>query len=126
MIAWAGHLLWILFGPGTWGSGGNMVAWVICGCIGFGWLHAKEKARHIQRLAQAAAHHKELLAQADAHHAEMKQQLAAHCADVKEHVTTVADGPVSGGAGSNPAGAGLPADGPVVPPPATRKGGDRM
>ena len=29
-----------------------------------------------------------------------------------------ADGPVSGGAGGNPAGAGLTADGPVVPPPA--------
>ena len=22
-----------LFGPGTWGTGGNMVAWVICGAI---------------------------------------------------------------------------------------------
>lgn len=30
-----GHLLWILFGPGTWGSGGNMVAWVLCGIITF-------------------------------------------------------------------------------------------
>lgn len=23
-----------LFGPGTWGTGGNMVAWVICGLMG--------------------------------------------------------------------------------------------
>ena len=22
-----GHILWILFGPGTYGAGGNMVAW---------------------------------------------------------------------------------------------------
>lgn len=41
------HLLWILFGPSTWGAGGNMVAWVICGALGFGWLHGNEKARHV-------------------------------------------------------------------------------
>jgi len=23
-----------LFGPGTWGTGGNLVAWVICGVLG--------------------------------------------------------------------------------------------
>lgn len=29
-----------LFGPGTWGTGGNLVAWVICGAIAgaAGWL----------------------------------------------------------------------------------------
>lgn len=58
---YTGHLLWILFGPGTWGSGGNMVAWVICGCIGFSWLHAKEKARHLAKMAQAARHHQDQL-----------------------------------------------------------------
>lgn len=25
-----------LFGPGTWGTGGNLIAWVICGAIGAG------------------------------------------------------------------------------------------
>lgn len=28
-----GHLLWILFGPSAWGTGGNLVAWVLCGVI---------------------------------------------------------------------------------------------
>jgi hypothetical protein len=90
-----------LFGPGTWGTGGNMVAWVICGFIGFGWLHAKQKAQHVQVLAQAARHHKELMAQAATHHQELKAHVTAHCADVCEHVSAVAE------------------DGPVVPPPAT-------
>jgi len=26
-----------LFGPGTWGAGGNLVAWVICGAIAGTW-----------------------------------------------------------------------------------------
>jgi hypothetical protein len=55
-------VLTALFGwPGTWGTGGNMVAWVICGCIGFSWLHGKEKARHLQKMAQAARHHADQL-----------------------------------------------------------------
>jgi hypothetical protein len=57
-----------LFGPGTWGTGGNMVAWVICGCIGFGWLHSKEKARHILKMNQAKAHHDEQIALLKAQH----------------------------------------------------------
>jgi hypothetical protein len=34
------HLLDDLFGPGTWGTGGNMVAWVICGVLAVtgGWI----------------------------------------------------------------------------------------
>ncbi len=27
------HILLDLFGPGTWGAGGNLVAWVICGAL---------------------------------------------------------------------------------------------
>ena len=50
-----------LFGPGTWGTGGNMVAWIICGCIGFGWLHSKEKARHLAHMDKLEQHHKEVL-----------------------------------------------------------------
>jgi hypothetical protein len=61
-----GHLLWILFGPSTWGAGGNMAAWVICGSLGFGWLHSKEKARHLLRIKQAQDHHeKQMQAIAD-------------------------------------------------------------
>lgn len=59
-LHWLGHLLWILFGPGTWGSGGNMVAWVICGGIGFTWMHVKAEARHAEALVQQARHHQEL------------------------------------------------------------------
>lgn len=29
-------LLRDLFGPGTWGAGGNLIAWVLCGAIGAG------------------------------------------------------------------------------------------
>ena len=70
------HWLADLFGPGTWGTGGNMVAWVICGTLGFGWLHGKEKARHLARMRQADAHHAELMVQAQQHHEEMKQHVA--------------------------------------------------
>jgi hypothetical protein len=65
-----GHILWILFGPSTWGAGGNMVAWVICGVLGFGWLHAKEKARHLAKMTQAQKHHQEQMELAEKHHQE--------------------------------------------------------
>jgi hypothetical protein len=87
--------LWILFGPSTWGAGGNMVAWVICGVIGFGWLHSKEKARHLQKMAQAKLHHQALLDQAKAQHEDMKRHVAAHCSDLKEHVSVVAAPPAA-------------------------------
>jgi hypothetical protein len=106
-------LFWrTLFGPGTWGSGGNLVAWVICGGMAFGWTWLLQHERHLQALTLAVQHHKAQLAQAQAHH----DQLMAHV------TAMAADGPVSGGAGSNPAEAGLPADGPVVPPPAAWEG----
>jgi hypothetical protein len=75
------HLLWILFGPGAWGTGGNMVAWVICGALGFGWLHSKEKARHLARMTQAARHQKELLDQAAEHHEDMKRHVTETIGD---------------------------------------------
>jgi len=91
-----------LFGwPGTWGTGGNMVAWVICGTLGLGWLHAKEKARHLQRMAQAARHHQEQMALAAEHHQALKEhvsaQLAAHCADLRQHISAQAAAPERGG-----------------------------
>ena len=79
-----------LFGAGTWGTGGNMVAWVICGAIGGAWLHGKEKARHLQKMAQAARHHQEQMTLAQEHQDELKRQLAAHCADIKDHVSATA------------------------------------
>ena len=96
-----------LFGwPDAWSTGGNMVAWVICGALGGVWLRRKLIAHHAQMLAQAAQHHKEQMAQAQVHHEDMKRHIAAHCSDVKEHVSAMA--------------------GPAVPPPATRKRGERM
>lgn len=71
------NILTDLFGPGTWGTGGNMVAWVICGCIGFGWLHAKEKARHLAKMRQADDQHAELMAQGAEHHEALKEHITA-------------------------------------------------
>lgn len=71
------NILTDLFGPGTWGTGGNMVAWVICGCIGFGWLHGKEKARHLAKMRQAQEHHEALMAKADEHHEALKEHITA-------------------------------------------------
>jgi plasmid maintenance system killer protein len=95
-----------LFGPGTWGAGGNLVAWVLCGGLGFGWLHAKEQARHLARMlqaeqhhealqAQAAAHHEALAVQAAEHHAELKAQAAEHHEALKAHVTAVVPKPAA-------------------------------
>jgi len=70
-------LFWnTLFGPGTWGSGGNMVAWVFCGGLSFLWLNVIQKERHIQAMAQARRHHDEKMAQADRHHEDMKKHVA--------------------------------------------------
>jgi hypothetical protein len=95
------HTIWtVLFGwPGTWGAGGNMVAWVICGVISFGWLRAKMRAHHVAQLAQAARHQKELRDQAEAHHLELRRlaekhhlqaldRLEAHHEALKAHVTS--------------------------------------
>ena len=78
-----------LFGAGTWGAGGNLVAWVLCGGLGFGWLHAKEKARHLARKLQAQQHHQELLDQAQEHHEALMAQADEHHEALKAHVTAV-------------------------------------
>ena len=82
------HTIWtVLFGwPGTWGAGGNMVAWVICGAISFGWLRAKLHAHHVAQLAQAARHHKEQLAQAAEHQKALAQQAARQHEQVLDRV----------------------------------------
>lgn len=49
-----------LFGAGTWGAGGNLVAWVLCGGLAFSWSHAKAEARHQEALAQQRKQHAEL------------------------------------------------------------------
>jgi voltage-gated potassium channel len=64
---------------------------------------------------------------ADGRHVLLQQHVErvvkGHCADLKAHVSLVVAGrPVSGGAGDNPAlSEGLPADEPVVPPPAATR-----
>jgi len=116
-----------LFGwPAAWGTGGNLIAWVICGALGGLLLRAKLQAHQVALMAQAARHHKELMAQAAEHHQALKEhvsvQLAAHCTDLKEHISKVADAQVSGGAGANPASQGFAADQPQADPAGTPAG----
>lgn len=95
------HWLADLFGPGTWGTGGNMVAWVICGIIAGLWLHAKLKAQHAaatalarlhhkQALEQSAAQHKDLMAQQARNHAAVNRRLEDHAALIASAVTAPA------------------------------------
>lgn len=91
----------------------------------FAWLtghHAGSKAA-AKVHEQVKAAEKRIAEEADKRHVIMQRHIervvSGHCADVMHHVSVVADGPAKGGAGSNPAGAGLNAEGPVVPPPAT-------
>ena len=51
-----------LFGAGTWGTGGNLVAWVLCGAVAGLWLRAKLKAHE----ALARLHHQQAMDQAGA------------------------------------------------------------
>jgi hypothetical protein len=57
-----------LFGAGTWGTGGNMVAWVICGGLAFANVRARDKAHHAAAMLLARRHHDERIAQAEEHH----------------------------------------------------------
>ena len=66
-----------LFGAGTWGAGGNFVAWILCGSLGFGWQHVKAKARHQQATQQRQVHYDEVMAQIAANHEDMKQHVTA-------------------------------------------------
>lgn len=83
-----------LFGPGTWGAGGNMVAWVLCGGLSFLWLNVIMKERHVQQLAQAKRHHDEKMEQSRAHHREQTAQAERHHQAMKAHVTSVAAGEI--------------------------------
>jgi hypothetical protein len=87
-----------LFGAGTWGTGGNMVAWVICGVLAGLWLRAKMQAHTALQMAQARRHHDEKMAQSGRQHQEImdltrqlheqRVQLAeAHQAELKAHIT---------------------------------------
>jgi hypothetical protein len=81
-----GHILGDLFGPGTWGAGGNLVAWVLCGALAGAWVRAKLRAQD----ALARLHHQEKLDQATAHHAELRNIAArTHqiAADTYQHHT---------------------------------------
>jgi hypothetical protein len=77
-----------LFGwPGAWGTGGNLVAWVLCGGLGVGWLRAKEKAQHLAKMRQAQDHHEALLVQSAEQHQELLAKADAHHEALKEHIT---------------------------------------
>jgi len=79
-----------LFGPGTWGAGGNMVAWVLCGGLSFLWLNVIQRERHWLALKQADRHHREKMDQADRHHREQLELAREHHADMKRHVAVTA------------------------------------
>lgn len=53
-----------LFGPGTWGTGGNLVATALLAVptMVTGFMHAARQRRrqHEEKMAQAQAHHEEL------------------------------------------------------------------
>jgi hypothetical protein len=96
-----------LFGPGTWGTGGNLVAWILCGVLAGLWLRARMKAHHLAQLALAARHHRDKTTQAQSHHeqllgqaAEYQQQLLdqahSHHQALKAHVAAVAGAAAAG------------------------------
>jgi Na+/melibiose symporter-like transporter len=82
-----------LFGPGTWGTGGNMVAWIICGLLAGLWLRARMQAHLAVQMAQARRHHQEKMAQAEEHHqaqlAVMRQQHNDEMNLAREHHNAV-------------------------------------
>jgi hypothetical protein len=80
-----GHLLWVLFGPQTYGAGGNMVAWVICGLIAGAWLQGRLKAHE----ALARLHHQQKMAQSQANH----DALIAHVTATATLAVTAAEQP---------------------------------
>ena len=85
-----GGVLRNLFGAGTWGTGGNLVAWIICGVLAGLLLRAKLKAQD----ALAKLHHQQAADQRQEHHDaamdQIKLQLATHCTDLKQHITNTA------------------------------------
>jgi hypothetical protein len=49
------HLMTTLFGPNTWGAGGNLVAWVICGIpstLLALWHHRRQISRDLDRFRE--------------------------------------------------------------------------
>lgn len=71
-----GHLLWILFGPGTWGTAGNLVASALL-------TVPTIVITHVRAHGQRQRHHEEKLAQAEEHHLKLMRVAA----DTYRHVT---------------------------------------
>jgi hypothetical protein len=84
-----GHVLWILFGPDAWGTGGNLVAWVLCGALGVGgaflfrdligrrlaaWWHRHHR-RHLA--GELDAMEQRLKAHIDTRHQELTEQVTS-------------------------------------------------
>lgn len=106
-----------LFGAGTWGTGGNIVAAAL---LAAGGMLLRDRIGRRLAAWWHTHHGEQLRAELAQHLAEMEARLRAHAE--AQHAQTraelAADAPARGGAGSNPAEKGLPADGRVVPPPA--------
>lgn len=87
LIALIGFYFNDFFGPGTWGTGGNMIAWVVCGILAFSWQHRQNLKLHRERLALARAQHQEALMAAALRHQDMKNHVTQQHEDMKNHVT---------------------------------------
>jgi hypothetical protein len=78
----------VLFGPGTWGAGGNLVAWAICGILGGLLIRAQARGRALAQIALAKQHQRERQAQ----HEELREMHQ----ELKEHITRTVNGGLSG------------------------------
>lgn len=71
-----GHLLWVLFGPEAWATGGNLVAWVICGLLGVGGAYLFRDLIGRRLAAWWHLHHRQ----------HMAAELAAMESRIKQHI----------------------------------------
>ena len=82
---WAmAHFHHALFGPGTWGAGGNLVAWVICGIAGALIARSASRARTLVLVRLARQHQDEKR--------EQHQELRDMHQELKDHITRAMNG----------------------------------
>jgi hypothetical protein len=84
-----GHLLWALFGPAAWGTGGNLVAWIICGALGVGGAYLFRDLIGRRLAAWWHKHHrKHLAAELDAMETRLKAHIDARHQELTERVAS--------------------------------------
>jgi hypothetical protein len=97
-----GTLIRDLFGPGTWGAGGNLVAWVLCGAIGAAAAYllrdwaGPRLARYWHRhhgahmRAELAGTEKRLAKRLDDHHEDLKAHVTSEISALAKTARTSA------------------------------------